>query len=114
MSTDETHIRPWYVMPVSALAGMFLANGLPHMLAGPLILRLPTPFSGGPGTLSSPMVNVLWGLSNIAIGLLLVRALRPWASSKAPRLAVALGAAGFLVFLTWALGSLPLPDRFVP
>jgi hypothetical protein len=91
---------------------MFFANALPHTLAGPLILQLPTPFSGGPGTLSTPMVNVLWGLSNVVIGLLLVRAIQPWAGDRITRLTMAAAAAIFLVFLTWAIGSLPLPERF--
>ena len=110
----ETAIRsrPWYVLPVAGLAAMFFANALPHVLAGPLILHLPTPFSGGPGTLSSPMVNVLWGLSNVLIGALLVRSVQPWASGRAARITMAAAAAAFLVFLTWAIGSMPLPARF--
>ncbi len=112
MEAGLNHKREWYVIPLAALAGMFFANAIPHVLAGPLILALPTPFSGGPGTLSSPMVNVLWGLSNIAIGGLLLRAIRPWTDDRITRgTAIAAGAA-FLIFLTWAIGSLPLPGRF--
>lgn len=112
MVSAESPNRTWYVLPAAALGAMFLANGLPHTLAGPLILNLPTPFSGGPGTLSAPMVNVLWGLSNIAIGSLLLWAIRGWTRDKAVRWTAAIAGAGFLVFLTWAIGSLPLPGRF--
>lgn len=112
METAVTNKRQWYVLPAAALAGMFLANAIPHVLAGPLILALPTPFSGGPGTLSSPMVNVLWGLSNIAIGWLLLVAIRPWGSQTITRGTTIVAAAAFLIFLTWAIGSLPLPGRF--
>lgn len=108
----ETSKRAWYALPAAALGAMFLANALPHTMAGPLILPLPTPFSGGPGSLSSPMVNVLWGLSNIAIGALLLRAVRPWAKDTVVRWTAVAAGAGFLVFLTWAIGSLPLPGRF--
>jgi len=104
--------RGWHVLPIAAIAGMLFANALPHTIAGPLILWLPTPFSGGPGTLSSPMVNVLWGLSNIAIGAWLVRVIRKWTNDPGVRWTMVIAAAAFLVFLTWAIGSLPLPGRF--
>lgn len=111
-TTAATSRVPRWVWPVAAFAGMFLANAVPHTLAGPLILNLPTPFNGGPGGLSSPMTNELWGLANIAIGFGLVTRIRPWLGNKAVRWTMILFAAGFAVFLTWAIGSLPLPGRF--
>ena len=103
---------PLWVWPVAVLTALFLANAVPHTLAGPLILNLPTPFSGGPGALSTPMVNELWGLSNIAIGLLLIARIRPWLGSRAIRTTMIVTAFAFAIFLTWAIGSLPLPGRF--
>jgi hypothetical protein len=112
VSNAAENSRPWYALPVAALAAMSFANALPHTLAGPLVLSLPTPFSGGPGSLSSPMVNVLWGLSNLLVGYLLVRSIKPWVVTPAARVTMAIAGAAFLVFLTWAIGSLPLPGRF--
>jgi hypothetical protein len=103
---------PIWVWPVAVLTALFLTNAVPHTLAGPLILNLPTPFSGGPGTLSSPMINELWGLSNIVIGLGLISRIRPWLGKTAIRATMMLTAFAFAIFLTWAIGSLPLPTRF--
>lgn len=104
---------PLWVWPVAVFAALFLANAVPHTLAGPLILNLPTPFSGGPGTLSNPMVNEIWGLSNIVIGLGLISRIRPWLGKTAIRTTMIVAAFAFAIFLTWAIGSLPLPRRFV-
>jgi hypothetical protein len=103
---------PLWVWPVAVLTALFLANAVPHTLAGPLILNLPTPFNGGPGSLSTPMVNELWGLSNIVIGGLLLWRIRPWLGSTAIRTTMIVTAFAFAIFLTWAIGSLPLPGRF--
>jgi len=104
---------PLWVWPVAVLTALFLANAVPHTIAGPLILNLPTPFSGGPGGLSSPMVNELWGLSNIAIGLVLISRIRPWLGKTAIRATMLVTAFAFAIFLTWAIGSQPLPGRFI-
>jgi hypothetical protein len=103
---------PLWVWPTAVVASLFFANSVPHVLAGPLILNLPTPFSGGPGTLSNPMINVLWGLSNVGVGWVLSARIRPWFSLPTIRGAMVVAAVLFLVFLTWAIGSLPLPTRF--
>jgi hypothetical protein len=56
-------------------AGAFLANVVPHFVHGISGDRFPTPFSHPPGKgLSSPMVNVVWALVNLAIGYVLFRA----------------------------------------
>jgi hypothetical protein len=104
---------PVWAWPVAVFAALLFVNSVPHVLAGPLILNLPTPFSGGPGTLSSPMVNVLWGLSNIGIGCWLLTRIRPWLAMPAVRRAMAAVAVLFVIFLTWAIGSLPLTGRFI-
>ena len=53
---------------------MFLANFVPHYVYGVCGDSFPTPFSKPPGKgLSSPTINVLWALLNLAIGYLLFR-----------------------------------------
>ena len=55
-------------------AGMFLANAVPHFVHGISGNRFPTPFARPPGKgLSSPTVNVLWGLLNLVVGTILFR-----------------------------------------
>ncbi len=65
----------WYNYLACFFAGMFLANFVPHFVHGISGDRFPTPFAKPPGKgLSSPTVNVLWALLNLAIGYLLFRA----------------------------------------
>ena len=55
-------------------AGAFVANFVPHFVQGISGNRFPTPFAKPPGKgLSSPTVNVVWALLNLAIGYVLVR-----------------------------------------
>jgi hypothetical protein len=55
------------------LAGLFLANAVPHFVMGVCGLPFPSPFAKPPGEGdSSPIVNVLWGFLNIVIGLWLL------------------------------------------
>ena len=109
--TTETRQTPapMWLWPVAAFTAAFLVNALPHTLMGLTVHRFPTPFSGGPGTLSSPMVNTLWGLSNIVIAAGLLRLMRPWLGRWAVRWTMVVAAFAFAVFLTWAIGSVPLP-----
>ena len=66
---------PWYNYIASFFAGMFLANVVPHFVHGVSGDPFPTPFAKPPGKgLSSPTINVLWALLNLAIGYLLLRA----------------------------------------
>jgi hypothetical protein len=87
---------PWYVYLAYFLGGAFLANALPHLLTGIARKPFPTPFASPPFTgLSSPAVNVAWGLGNLVIAyLLLARVhaidLRQWSH-------VALASAGFVL-----------------
>ena len=56
-------------------SGMFLANAVPHFVHGISGDRFPTPFARPPGKgLSSPTVNVVWALFNLAVGYILFRA----------------------------------------
>jgi hypothetical protein len=64
----------WYHYFSGFWAGMFLANFVPHFTKGISGDAFPTPFAKPPGKgLSSPIVNVLWGLLNLLVGYLLFR-----------------------------------------
>jgi uncharacterized membrane protein len=64
----------WYDYIACFFAGMFLANVVPHYVKGVCGDRFPTPFANPPGKgLSSPTVNVLWALFNLAVGYILFR-----------------------------------------
>ena len=64
----------WYNYIACFFAGMFLANTVPHFIHGVSGDSFPTPFANPPGKgLSSPVVNVLWGLFNLVIGYFLYK-----------------------------------------
>jgi hypothetical protein len=53
---------------------MILANAVPHFVNGVSGDPFPTPFAKPPGKgLSSPIVNVLWALFNLVVGVILFR-----------------------------------------
>jgi len=65
-------------------AGVLLANAVPHFVHGISGDRFPTPFAHPSGKgLSSPMVNALWSLFNLAVGAALFRAGRVVAGGAA-------------------------------
>ena len=65
----------WYHYLACFFAGAFIANMVPHFIHGISGDSFPSPFSNPPGKgLSSPMVNVLWGLGNLVIGYILLKA----------------------------------------
>ena len=78
---------PWHLHFAHFFGGAFLANSLPHLVAGVSGRPLPTPFASPPFKgLSSPPVNVAWALANLALSyLLLVRVdaidLQSWSES---------------------------------
>ena len=62
----------WSHYVASFFAGCFLANVVPHFVHGISGDRFPTPFAKPPGKgLSSPTVNVVWALFNLAVGYIL-------------------------------------------
>ena len=64
----------WYDYIACFFAGMFFANVVPHFVHGISGDCFPTPFARPPGKgLSSPTVNVIWALLNLAIGYILLR-----------------------------------------
>jgi hypothetical protein len=63
----------WYAYVAYFFGGAFFVNAVPHFVNGVSGRRFPSPFASPPGKgESSPMVNVLWGAFNLAIGYLLV------------------------------------------
>jgi hypothetical protein len=65
----------WYHYIACFFAGMFITNMVPHFVQGISGVSFPTPFSDPPGKgLSSPTINVIWGLFNLIIGYILWRA----------------------------------------
>ena len=65
----------WYHYIACFFAGFFLINTVPHLVHGVSGDSFPSPFANPPGKgLSSPIVNVLWGLANMLIGYILLRA----------------------------------------
>lgn len=84
------------------LAGVFLANGVPHYVSGILGRPFPSPFASPPGKgNSSPLVNVLWGAANVAAGYLLVYHVGYFEMSHTREL-LATGAGGLLMSLQLA------------
>ena len=62
-----------YLHVAHFFGGAFLANAIPHLLAGIARRRFPTPFASPPFKgLSSPGVNIAWGLGNLVVAYLLV------------------------------------------
>ena len=64
----------WYHYVALLFSGLFLANTVPHFVHGISGDSFPSPFANPPGRgLSSPLVNVLWGLANLVVGYVLAR-----------------------------------------
>ncbi|MBW4538280.1 MAG: hypothetical protein KME43_03945 [Myxacorys chilensis ATA2-1-KO14] len=97
---------PWYVYVAHFFAGVFLANGVPHFVNGISGHRFQTPFASPPAVgESSPIVNVVWGMTNFAIGawlLLGIEALR--VGFNPDTIAVFLGAFIIAITLAWHFG----------
>src|SRR5262249_29423968 len=74
----QVAIRGEAQMPLHDVAahffgGMFLANFVPHFVAGISGRQFHSPFANPPFRgLSSPVVNILWGLFNLAVAYILL------------------------------------------
>lgn len=63
----------WYAYTAYFLAGVFLANGVPHFVNGISGKKFQIPFASPLGVGgSSPLLNVMWGLINFPIGFVLM------------------------------------------
>ncbi len=73
MGSLKGAIMRWYHYLAYFFGGAFLANTLPHLGNGVSGNAFQSPFASPPGVgLSSSMVNVLWGLFNLAVAYLLI------------------------------------------
>lgn len=101
----------WHEGLAHFFGGLFLANFVPHYVAGVSGRPFPSPFAKPPFRgLSSPAVNVLWGLFNLAVGYLLLVVVGGFELRRAA--GVALAAAGFglaSVGIARSLGRLSKP-----
>ena len=87
---------PWHNVAYF-LGGMFLANFFPHFIAGMSGVRFSTPFATPPFRgLSSPVVNMLYALFNLAVAYVLLVVVGSLELRSAPHAAVA--AAGFALW----------------
>lgn len=90
----------WELGPACFAAGLFLTNGVPHFVKGICGDRFPTPFAKPPGQgLSSPTVNVAWGIANFALGVWLAHAGQLWTGCDAGRWLAAGAAAIFALVM---------------
>ena len=87
----------WYLYVVYFFGGAFLVNAVPHFINGVSGRRFPTPFASPPGRgQSSPLVNVLWGAFNLAIGYLLLIQVGEFHVRQTPEVLL-VGAGGLLM-----------------
>lgn len=96
----------WSLLLIRFLAGIFLANGIPHFVHGVSGKPFPSPFAQPPGVgNSSPVVNVLWGSANFVGGCLLLGAMSPYQPGySGETAALALGALTLALGLAWHFG----------
>jgi len=99
---------PWFHLPAYFLAGAFLANFVPHFVSGVLGRALQSPFASPPFRgLSSPRVNVLWGLCNLAVAYALLSRVGDFEPRRMLHAgAVGLGLAAMSLVLARSLGRL--------
>src|SRR5687768_14377556 len=85
---------PWYDVAAYFFGAAFLANFVPHFVAGVSGRSFFSPFATPPFRgLSSPTVNVLWGLFNLAAAYALLMVVGSFELRRVAHVAVS--AAGF-------------------
>ena len=101
---------PWQDGVAYFFGGMFLANFTPHFIAGVAGRAFQTPFAKPPFRgLSSPMVNVLWGLFNLVVAYLLLVVAGALELRQVPEVAIA--ASGFGLMSLFIARSLTRMQR---
>jgi len=99
---------PWYECVAAFFAGAFLANVVPHFVAGVSGRTFPTPFAHPPGKgHSSPTVNVLWSLVNLVAGYVLLRAGRVSPHNSTALLLCLAGIAALSLMLSRVFRNIP-------
>lgn len=98
----------WYVFLAYFGAGLFLANGVPHFVNGISGNRFQSPFASPPGVGESPpLVNVIWGASNLIIGYLLLHGVGDFEGGLSLDVfVVTFGALFAAVALAWHFGRI--------
>jgi hypothetical protein len=96
----------WHFYLAQFVSGLLLANGVPHFVQGISGHWFQTPFASPPGVgESSPVINVLWGFLNLAVGFALLFAFAPKGADVIIEWAfVGLGALLMALFLAWRFG----------
>ena len=96
----------WYHLLAYFFGGAFLANTIPHLVAGISGSPFQSPFASPPGEgLSSSMVNVLWGFFNLTVAyVLVVRIGRVDLRQTKHVVVLGLGALLMALMLAWAFG----------
>ena len=88
---------PWHNVAADFFGGLFLANFFPHFIAGMSGARFYTPFATPPFRgLSSPVVNILYALFNLAMAYALLVVVGSLELGHVPQ--VAISAAGFALW----------------
>jgi len=91
----------WYHYVACLFAGFFLTNAVPHFVHGVSGDGFPSPFAHPPGKgLSSPTINVLWGLANALIGYILFRVGKVSSTNKGSLLVFFAGVVCFSIMLS--------------
>jgi hypothetical protein len=86
---------PWHNLAACFFGAMFLANFFPHFIAGISGLPFYTPFATPPFRgLSSPAVNVLYALFNLAVAYTLLVVVGSFELQRLAQFAVAAGGFG--------------------
>ena len=89
----------WYVYLARFLAGVFLANAVPHFVSGMQGRPFPSPFASPPGRgESSSTVNVIWGTANAVVGYLLLYRVGSFTLAQSREVLI-VGVGGFLLAL---------------
>jgi hypothetical protein len=86
--------------------GAFLANAIPHFVAGTMGRPFQSPFANPPGQgLSSSTLNVIWGFINFVAAYLLIVCVGTFDIHAAePVIALALGALSLSLFVAKSFG----------
>jgi hypothetical protein len=104
---------PLHVYLLQFVSGLLLANGVPHFVQGISGNWFQSPFATPRGIgESSPLVNVLWGFANLAIGFAILWSFAPKGSEVvAEWMLVGLGILVSAVFLAWHFGNVRSKGR---
>lgn len=99
----------WWHFLVAIPTAALQINGLPHFLHGVSGKRFPSPFSGGAGTLDSPVRNVFWGAGNLILGGVLLWLIRDGLGNALLVAELVVLGVAFAALLGTAFGN---PERF--